>query len=146
MLIHKIRPGYLGYFSYKIRLLRETSDSVEAAITRQLEEFHRRMSKVDMGLLEHVYQDLEHVYEDAETVPEEFFTCLDLEEEKEFTEDEFTQLLRQSLFITAYSLLEKHFDGVCDGLKKHLKLALSQSDLRHRGIERSKVYLTKVGV
>lgn len=33
---------------------------------------------------------------------------------------------------------------MCNGLKKELKLSLSQSDLRHRGIERSKVYLTKV--
>lgn len=76
----KIRPAYLGHFGFKIIQLQETAEALEAAITGQLEDIQSRMSEVDMGLLDQDFED--------GAAPEEWFTCLDLTEEKYFTENE----------------------------------------------------------
>ena len=57
---------------------------------------------------------------------------------------EFPNLLRSSLFITAYSIFEKNLHHMCRTRQETHKFNLSVTDLRGAGIVRSKDYLLKV--
>ena len=73
------------------------------------------------------------------------------EELEEILEDEFNVvsrgmpiLIRQSLFISTYSLLETYLNELCSTLKEELKMSIDVSDLNGAGIFRAQNYLAKI--
>jgi hypothetical protein len=56
----------------------------------------------------------------------------------------FPSRLRESLLLTAVSTLEHSLDTLCRDLQQQHGEALAPTDLRHKGIRRSKVYIEKV--
>jgi hypothetical protein len=58
--------------------------------------------------------------------------------------DTFPQVLRSSLFVACYSMLEVELDLQCRGLKLELDLGVTASDLNDKGIYRSRAYMKKV--
>jgi hypothetical protein len=59
-------------------------------------------------------------------------------------EETFPQVLRSSLFVACYSMLEVELDLLCRGLQVEMGLGLSSSDLKGQGIGRSRAYMKKV--
>lgn len=59
-------------------------------------------------------------------------------------EETFPQVLRSSLFVACYSMIEVELDVLCRSLQAAMGLDLSSSDLKERGISRSRVYMKKV--
>jgi hypothetical protein len=59
-------------------------------------------------------------------------------------EDAFPRILRYSLFVHAYSVLEHELAVLARYYKKALALRLSPADLKHSGITQSRIYLKKV--
>jgi hypothetical protein len=58
--------------------------------------------------------------------------------------DVFPILLWTSIFNSAYSLFERHLNDVCKILEKDASIKISLTDLTGKGIERAKIFLTKV--
>jgi len=54
--------------------------------------------------------------------------------------------LCSSLFLTTYSLLEHSLDELAKSIAVELKSTISLSDLNHRGIKRSRIYLEKIAM
>lgn len=67
-----------------------------------------------------------------------------IDELDKFTET-FPAILRKSLFLATYAMLEHSLLGLANILQDHLKLSLSPMDLRGDGIEVVKDYFKKVG-
>jgi hypothetical protein len=61
-------------------------------------------------------------------------------------ERSFPKILRYSLFVHSYSLLEQALLHFADHFRRDRKLKLSPSDLRDEGITRAKTYLKKVAL
>jgi len=61
-----------------------------------------------------------------------------------YIDDLFPQVHRSSLFLTIYAFFEFELDFLCGALGNYYKLNLKPSDLRGKGIERSKDYFLKV--
>lgn len=59
-------------------------------------------------------------------------------------EHSFPKILRYSLFVHSYSLLEHELLRIADHFRRMRKLKLSPSDLRDEGITRARTYLKKV--
>jgi predicted nucleic acid-binding protein len=59
-------------------------------------------------------------------------------------ETDLPSVLRSSIFVHVYSVLENILNELCLIHKNKKQLGLSLSDLRHEGIARAKIYLTKV--
>lgn len=68
----------------------------------------------------------------------------DVDEELLMITDSMPFLLRHSLFISQYSLLETHINALCRILKRHKRSQVDVSDLAGAGIVRGKTYLEKV--
>jgi hypothetical protein len=58
--------------------------------------------------------------------------------------DTFPQVLRTSLFVALYSMLEAELEMLCRSLQMEMSLKIAPSDLAGRGIQRSRQYMTKV--
>jgi quinol monooxygenase YgiN len=58
--------------------------------------------------------------------------------------DVFAQVLRRSLFISAYAYLEQGLDIICTRLQQERGYTISLADINSRGITRAKTYLSKV--
>lgn len=56
----------------------------------------------------------------------------------------FPAMMRSSLFVSCYSLLEHRLNDLCGVIQRERKLALTPKELDGDGIFRSKVYLNKV--
>lgn len=56
----------------------------------------------------------------------------------------FPRILRNSLFVLSYSMIENFLNNFCDSAKRHYGLKLTLSDLKGRGVERARAYLKKV--
>lgn len=63
-----------------------------------------------------------------------------------YIDDLFSQIHRSSLFLTIYGLFEFELDFLCEALGNYYKLNLKPSNLRGKGIERSKNYFSKVNI
>jgi hypothetical protein len=56
----------------------------------------------------------------------------------------FPNILWASVFVTSFSSTESVLDELCINIRNEFQIALSQSDLKSKGITRSQIYLTKV--
>ena len=56
----------------------------------------------------------------------------------------FPNILWTSVFLTGYFILENYLDEVCQYWKLSQGLALATSDLKHKGIKASQIYLSAV--
>jgi hypothetical protein len=59
-------------------------------------------------------------------------------------ERKFPQVLRSSLFVTCYTMLEVELEMLCQVLKSELRLRLVPSDLKGQGVKNSQAYIKKV--
>ena len=65
-------------------------------------------------------------------------------EEYGMVEEIFSRQFRYSILVTVYSILEKTLTDLCYKLRHIKKLTLELDELNGRGIERAKLYLSKV--
>ena len=56
----------------------------------------------------------------------------------------FPELQWNSIFNSAYAMFEKHLNDVCKILEKDTKTEIGLKDLKGQGIERAKIFLSKV--
>lgn len=57
----------------------------------------------------------------------------------------FPSIQRSAIFLSAYAVLESTMNGVCGILRTSINVDVDVRDLRGMGIERAKLYLSKVG-
>lgn len=106
----------------------DTSAIVEETITRHLRDIDARWAE-----MEEDWSDGDRAnYEDK--LASDVFRIRDV----------FAQVLRRSLFISAYGIIEQSLDQICINLQKERNYRVLLSDLKDRGIMRSKTYLVKV--
>jgi hypothetical protein len=58
--------------------------------------------------------------------------------------NEYPNTLRKSTFISLWSNFEKSLNDLCEVYEYHLSLKVNFTDMKGKGIERSKLYLTKI--
>jgi hypothetical protein len=128
-------PVPISRFSIEQQLIRielnqilEASGLVEATIRRHLSEIDAQWATIEEG-----WSDEDRAaYEDK--LAYDVFQIRDV----------FGQVLRRSLFLSAYAYLEQGLDTICTRLQQERGYTVSLTDINGRGISRSKTYLSKV--
>ncbi|MGN7276157.1 hypothetical protein ACTHP9_04570 [Bacillus subtilis] len=59
-------------------------------------------------------------------------------------EKDFPQTIRKTIFLQTYFSFEVYLNNLCSDYKRNLGINLDYKDMRGQGIERAKLYLTKV--
>lgn len=130
----------LAKLSFEIREefhgLHDYATSMERALHEQYEAFAARHEEMRKNLPDRWFDDIE---ED----PIEYLYS-DLNEAWDRFQLKFAQTLRQTVFISAYSLLEQWLVRICEHFEQTRPDDLRLRDLGHKGIEQARTYLTRV--
>ena len=124
---HEIKPGISIEFDH-LRSYAETLESALEKLHKDLDKEIRQHFKKAPPLTQ------EDIQEREDLIGEKSREILDI----------FPYIMRNSLFITLYSLLEHELDSLCDCICEEKNYSVKRSDLRGKGIHRAKTYLKKV--
>lgn len=126
---------FLRDFSFERQLVRIQLEEILDAAEIAEETIRRRLRDIDSRWDESGddWSDEEKLYHQDKLVHEIFRV-----------QEVFAQVLRRSLFIAAYAILEQGLDRLCVNAGAERNFQIAPGDLKHRGITRSEVYLTKV--
>ena len=120
--------GTCELFRIRLRSLRRFAEETEAFIKREIRRLERQFRREAKSIPKEQSQDLGEWY--GEQINE--------------LVDEFPSILRTSIFVMQYALLETFLSDLCQHLQRAGDLSLSLGDLRDRGVQRASTYLTKV--
>jgi hypothetical protein len=115
-------------FAMETRQLRSYANAVEQMLVEQMQKINAEFQENTAGKSEEEREALLDWY-GGEVVS---------------FKDEYPKILRNSLFVHSYSLLERILLEIASHYRQTRHLELSPSDLRDSGIERARTYLKKV--
>jgi hypothetical protein len=141
---YKILTRPLSWFLLEIILLQETIDSIETGIASEIAEMEREQEGLRSVLdAEWATADGRDIAPELEAPSATETRYAELDEAK-WARSRHATILRSALFLASYAAFEQCIDRLADEWREKLDLDLKPTDLRHRGIERSKAYLAKV--
>lgn len=117
-----------------------TGDKLEE-IKQYYEELERKF-QADKKQLSKRYKEKvadDNLHPDIKREVDEYFA-----EEHYIIENIFLKSFRYSMVVTSYSLLEIAMNDLCHYLRHSKKLSLNLDEIKGEGIERAKLYLSKV--
>ena len=115
-------------FSYETRQLREYSVTLEGLLQHEVDKLKRRTDSEAASMSQ---SEKEELYE--------FFYDQHLE-----LSETYPSILRESLFISSYSIIESFSFKVCAYIKDLKEIELNVKDLRGDDLQQCYTYLTKV--
>lgn len=123
------------------RIIKRRTDNELEKVKQYYEELENKFQSDKKRLSKRYDEEVGNGKFDAEIKYQldEYFS-----DEHYIIESIFLKSFRYSMIITVYSLLEISLNDLCHYLRNSKKLALSFDELRGEGIERAKLYLTKV--
>lgn len=129
--VQKRPPVFRGFgemlFATKFDNVKNFVTEVESFINSEVRKLGKEFDEAVKRLSKEERRDAEDYYSDV------FYQY-----------QEYTEILRRSLFSYIYSVIENMLNDLCNSERESKKLKLSLSDLSGKGIERAKNYLKKV--
>ncbi|MEY2196747.1 hypothetical protein AB7942_29140 [Neobacillus sp. BF23-41] len=127
-----IRRPILGFaeflFDYKMDTLEDLIKNMEYSLAKDLDNFEKYVE--------------EQAKEYNEEQKQEYYDYMSDEYWK--YKDDYPQIVRKSFFLQAYFSFEHLLIEICKHFKRKLDLKLEVKDINGQGLERSKIYISKV--
>lgn len=121
-------PGSRWHLANELVIIKDVANNVEVDLLERSVIFNEKSEKRLKRTPKYSREELEEILD------EEYFVIAET----------MPIIIRQSLFISIYALLETYLNDVCDLLQREQKLQVSVKDLAGNGIFRAKDYLEKV--
>ncbi|MEH7419567.1 hypothetical protein V7266_30510, partial [Neobacillus drentensis] len=122
----------LGYaeilFDYKMDTLEELIKNTENSLVKNLQD------------LENYIEEKANEFDEDQKQEYYDFMSDDFWKHK----DDYPQIVRKSFFLQAYFSFEHFLNEICNHFKQKLELTLDLKDINGQGLERSKIYISKV--
>lgn len=110
--------------------LKEYLSSMEDYLKKATEQFEARVSEQEKTLTSEQFHEFE----------------IDHVEESIFYRDEFPKIVRNSFFVSAYSLFESNLGRICGKLKSEKKVPIGWKDLQGSTLNQFKLYTKLAGL
>ena len=123
-----VLPGRRWHLATELRIIKDVANNMENDFLERSIVFNNEAQEKLRKTPGYSREELEEILD------EEYFVI----------SESMPIIVRQSLFISIYSLLETYMNDVCDMLKENQKIAISVGDLSGNGIFRAQCYLQKV--